>query len=329
MRISTLAQSLASQNSILDLQQKISIVREQITTGKQSSSYGGLKGEDARFSVRLRETVETKDSFIDTIEKTQLRAQVLETTLVKITDLITEVRTELINQQPGLYPDQVPVMNQFADGAIDRLAGLLNTKVDGRFLFSGFGTTTQPMITTSTVKAAYTQPALSGGVAAINTAAATFFATNTNWNSLNALTPNTEQFSINVDVGVTLSYGETAHEDGFEEVEEILYMFSKVAFTAGDDANYESLVTGGLTRIEAAFDTINQMVADVGTFRKRIGEIETGHRDDIVIIGGQLHAIENADPFETAITFQTLQGQLESSFQTTASLRRLSLTQFI
>ena len=59
MRISTLAQSLASQNSILDLQQKISIVREQITTGKQSSSYGGLKGEDARFSVRLRETVET------------------------------------------------------------------------------------------------------------------------------------------------------------------------------------------------------------------------------------------------------------------------------
>ena len=58
-------------------------------------------------------------------------------------------------------------------------------------------------------------------------------------------------------------------------------------------------------------------------------DIESQHKDDNTLLSNQLDGVENVDPFEAAAEFQLLQGQLQAAYQTTASLRQLSLANYI
>lgn len=83
------------------------------------------------------------------------------------------------------------------------------------------------------------------------------------------------------------------------------------------------------TTIETAFDTINQMVADLGIDQARFDAVEEAHREDIVVIGEQIGNVEDVDALEAANLFQTLRGQIETSFQVTALTRDLTLARFL
>ena len=84
MRISNLTQVNRIQASVNSLQADLAKTEQQISTGKISSSYSGLKGESARVSVQLRESLESRQSYIDTIKTTRLRAEVTDAALVQI-----------------------------------------------------------------------------------------------------------------------------------------------------------------------------------------------------------------------------------------------------
>ena len=153
MRISNLTQVNRIQSSVNNLQVELSKAEEQISTGKISSSYSGLKGENARISVQLREAMESRQSYIDTIKTTRLRAEVTDAALVQIQDLASDLRVELIRQPQDVYIEDLPIMNEFAKTQIDRLANLLNSEVAGRFIFSGVNSGTAPIVDTATMKA--------------------------------------------------------------------------------------------------------------------------------------------------------------------------------
>ena len=137
MRISNETQVNRIQSSINNLQVQLSKAEQQISTGKISSSFSGLKGENARLSIQFREAMESKQSYIDTIKTTQLRAGVTNTALIQIQDLASELRVQLIGQTQGLGVENLPIMNEYAKSQIDRLGNLLNAEVAGRFIFSG------------------------------------------------------------------------------------------------------------------------------------------------------------------------------------------------
>jgi flagellar hook-associated protein 3 FlgL len=164
--------------------------------------------------------------------------------------------------------------------------------------------------------------------AQILTAADTHFNTNANWNSLNALATTLEN-TVHADVGLDISYGEMAHQEAFADVFEILNIFANVTINPGDEAEYRTLVDSSRTTIEGAFDTINQMIADLGVDQSRLNSIEQSHKGDIVLLGGELGSVEDVDSFEAVNLFQNLRSQIETSFQVTAATRNLSLSNFI
>tara|TARA_Y100000385_G_C12799607_1_gene511237 strand:+ start:274 stop:717 length:444 start_codon:yes stop_codon:yes gene_type:complete len=137
MRISNLTQVNRIQASVNNLQADLAKTEQQISTGKISSSYSGLKGESARVSVQLRESLESRQSYINTIKTTRLRAEVTDAALVQIQNLASDLRVELIKQTQDVYVEDLPIMNEFAKTQIDRLGNLLNSEVAGRFIFSG------------------------------------------------------------------------------------------------------------------------------------------------------------------------------------------------
>ncbi len=334
MRISTITQTSRIETNVVTLQRELAKVQQQVSSGKVSSVFSGLKGEDARISVQLREAVQTKESFIDTVEKTRLRTSVIDASLLQLQEVANEMRSELIKQTDTLFAAELPIMNQFANNAIDRFASLLNSQVAGRYVFSGPASSTQPIINSNTLKTNFqgavntTVNAATNTAAQILTNADTHFNTNANWNNLDAIATTTET-TVHADVGLNISYGEMAHQEAFADVFEILNIFANVTINPGDQAEYRTLVDTARTRIESAFDTISQMIADLGVDQQRLDSIAQTHRSDLVVLGDQLGNVEDVDSFEAINLFQNLRSQIETSFQVTAATRNLSLANFI
>lgn len=334
MRISTITQTSRIETNVVTLQRELAKVQQQVSSGKVSSVFSGLKGEDARISVQLREAVQTKESFIETVEKTRLRTSVIDASLLQLQEVANEMRSELIKQTDTLFAAELPIMNQFANNAIDRFASLLNSQVAGRYVFSGPASSTQPIINSNTLKTNFqgavntTVNAATNTAAQILTNADTHFNTNANWNNLDAIATTTET-TVHADVGLNISYGEMAHQEAFADVFEILNIFANVTINPGDQAEYRTLVDTARTRIESAFDTISQMIADLGVDQQRLDSIAQTHRSDLVVLGDQLGNVEDVDSFEAINLFQNLRSQIETSFQVTAATRNLSLANFI
>lgn len=334
MRISTITQTNRIETNVLGLQRELAKAQIQVSSGKVSPVFSGLKGEDARISIQLREVIASKESFIDTVQTTRLRTKVADAALNQLQEVANEMRTELIKQTDTLFVAELPIMNEFANNAIDRFASLLNSQAAGRFVFSGPATSTQPMIDAATIKTNFqgavntTVNAATNTAAQILTAADTHFNTNANWNNLNAVATTAEN-TVHADVGLDISYGEMGHQEAFADVFEILNVFANVQINPGDEAEYRTLVDSARTAIESAFDSINQMIADLGVDQARLNSIEETHKDNIVVLGEQLGGVEDADPFEAVNLFQTLRGQIETSYQVTAATRNLSLANFI
>jgi flagellar hook-associated protein 3 FlgL len=334
MRISTITQTSRIETNVLSLQRELSRVQQQVSSGKVSSVFSGLTGEDARISVQLREAVASKEQFIETVERTRLRSKVIDAGLLQLQEVANEMRTELIKQTDSLFVAELPIMNEFANNAIDRFASLLNTQVAGRFVFSGPATSTQPIIDATTIKTNFqgavntTVNAGTNTAAQILTAADTHFNTNANWNNLNAQATTLEN-TVHADVGLDISYGEMAHQEAFADMFEILNVFANVSINPGDETEYRTLVDSSRATIEGAFDSINQMIADLGVDQARLDSIEQSHKDDIVVLGDQLGSVEDVDSFQAINLFQNLRGQIETSFQVTAATRNLTLANFI
>ena len=418
MRISNLTQVNRIQSSVNNLQVELSKAEEQISTGKISSSYSGLKGENARISVQLREAMESRQSYIDTIKTTRLRAEVTDAALVQIQNLASDLRVELVRQTQDVYIEDLPIMNEFAKTQIDRLANLLNSEVAGRFIFSGVNSGTAPIADTATMKTSFANAvntAVNAGgnsAAAIATAADTWFNNKTgalgdpafstanassevrvahtahglvvgdqvtfagatavagldlngtftisainnadsydiqatgnanaiasgggasvtysanSWNKLGTLASTSEN-TVHAAVGLNISYGEMANQETFANLFEVLNIFANVSIDAGQEAEYRTLVDNSRTLVETAFDSINQMIADLGGDQARLTTIEKNHENDISLLTKQLGNVEDIDSFEAINKFQALRTQLESSYQITSASRGFSLINFL
>jgi flagellin-like hook-associated protein FlgL len=328
MRISTLSQNLRIDNSITSIQRRIADAQLQISTGKRSQVYSGFDGQDSRLLITLKEQRTTMDSYIDSINNTRVKTQTIDAGLRQMTTIAEDMRKQLYEQVDGLYDQSSLALSTFATATIDQFSNLLNQTVDGKYLFNGADTDTQPIIDPATTQGAYAQPALSGGAAGVIAAAEAFFDVDGNWT--NVTTPAPTNLTVRVDQGVDLTYGELANDSStFEEVFDVLYAFSNINFTAGDDAEYRTLVDWGIGKIEAAIDLMNDMVGQNGVIGAQMETRIEAHKESITLLETQIGDIEDVDPYEAVSEFQTLQSQLEASYQSTAVLRNLSLTRFI
>ena len=252
MRISNLTQVNRIQSSVNNLQVELSKAEEQISTGKISSSYSGLRGENARISVQLREAMESRQSYIDTIKTTRLRAEVTDAALVQIQSLASDLRVELIRQTQDVYIEDLPIMNEFAKTQMDRLANLLNSEVAGRFIFSGVNSGTAPIVDTATMKANFANAvntAVNAGgnsAAAIATAADTWFNNKTGAvgnnpfavvNGSNVVTVSHTNHTLSVGDQVTFSGGTTAGGLDLNRTFEIASVLSANSYTVISDTN--------------------------------------------------------------------------------------------
>src|SRR5689334_7465104 len=133
--ISTNGQFLRTQTQNLLIQQRMTDYGEQVASGKKSSVYGGL-GTDARQSISLRGEVSELETYQKNIDTVKLRISSSVETMGSIKDIAANVRDQLTKLSGNPPPDQ-KVVNDIARRGYDEVAQLLNTKVEGRYIFAG------------------------------------------------------------------------------------------------------------------------------------------------------------------------------------------------
>lgn len=288
--------------------------QRQVSSGLKSQDFKGL-GSDINQLVSLKSQRERADQYKSANEEIERRLALYDTVINEIRDLTQEYRDNIltaINTNSGI------VMRQQTEDLYDRLVALLQTKDNGRFIFSGSRTDTNPLTT-----AALTVSGLEGINADVSKSTGTASLVTQN---------NSTKASATVEQNLTVTYGILAEDVGADLIEVFRDFFE---FETGSNfgnnltAAQITFLTNELATVNSELQDVDQIHAENGFRQKTIDDINTRHSDDITFLSILISDIEEIDTAEAIARLNQDQVALEASLAVTAQLTRLTLLDFI
>ncbi|AJD50886.1 MULTISPECIES: hypothetical protein [Thalassospira] len=124
-------QALGQASNIVDL-------RNQASSGYKSRDYAGIASE-AQGLLSFENNLNRLEQYNRNGVQTSLRLKSMETAVSNILELATDMQTQILSATNADQADEAAI-NISARSALEQLEVLLNTKLDGRYLFGGSDT---------------------------------------------------------------------------------------------------------------------------------------------------------------------------------------------
>jgi len=315
-RVSTAGQTQLLLDTLLRNQERQAKLQEQVATLRTSSDYKGI-ARDAVTLLGARELEARTQQFLAGNSVLERRLETYNLSLQRLADIAQTLRQDVI----------VAIESNSAVGLMEKLnagfedaAAMLNTRVDGQFIFAGSRTDKAPVN--------------------VSTPAALLALAQTS----DAFDNNTIKAQARISDNTVKEYGILADDIGAQLLDSFrrVMQFNAGTVPTGAGAfapagafqtplakNQQDFLIGELTTIQAAFDTLNQEVAKNGVNLQLVDETQERHRDDLLFTRTLINKIENVDPAEAVTQLNESQQVLEASMQVLASLTRLSLLDFL
>jgi flagellar hook-associated protein 3 FlgL len=348
LHISTLASYLQLNSSIRSLRQSLIDGQQELSTGRKADLMAAL-GTRTADAVDLRNAYDEITEFKSTADLVGTRLDVMQTALGSIKDAVDKARVQVLTASSPVTRQQLPAM---ARTAIEQINSLLNTQIEGRSLFAGIETDTRAMQALAAVNAStgYSpQQAVDQVIANLGpiTDAASALAVANGPDGIGSIfdgsnsDPNlrftstfyngatTGTITARLDRGYQIDYGVRADDPAIREALQGLYMLAAVPAGSVPDDAYTAWQNEALTHLNNGFEGIIGVAAEVGYKQSAVAEVATRHQSTIAQINTQIVNLEQADPYETAAKLNQLQTQLEATFQVTARLSKLTLTNYL
>jgi flagellar hook-associated protein 3 FlgL len=137
--------STSAANRLVNTRLQLDDLQRQLSTGKKSESFGGL-GAARITSLEMRAKLSEVKGYQDTIVGFQSRTKLLDLNLSYLGKISDDVRSATI--QPQYNPDASgkTTMQKYLRTRLDEAVDMLNTKVNGVYLFAGRKTDVQPVV---------------------------------------------------------------------------------------------------------------------------------------------------------------------------------------
>lgn len=314
-RVATFAQQQLITNAALRTQRKIAEAQLQVATGKKTQAFSGIAADASRL-VTLKGQLGNAKQFIENIVVTEKRLDLMEFSLEQIDQLARTARTDLLNSLTGSNANRFELAS-VAQGALDQVVDILNTRDDSRYLFAGGKVTTRPV---DLANGTYTAPA----PPPFDTTA-----------DLGYYEGDSVTQSARIDEGFVVQYGVKANESAFEKIIRALDSISNTTFSDPISAAENAVIDGAIAALSEAIDdngtskTVSALVSDVGLDRVLLDSVKDKHTRFIDFSTTAIADIENVNTAEAIATLQFEQIQLEASFATIARVQTLSLNDFL
>lgn len=307
-RVTNLSSSRLINSLILKSQNRINEQQIRLTTQQKSQDYLGI-GDDASRLLTVESSLRRIDQFVKNNAFIDMRMETMLNSMDAVGDILKEVRTLVRDVLEDGTLEGID-KNDFTEIKMDQLEGFLNVKMNGRFLFSGTKTDTQP-VNAGDLADAPTFDA--DGVT--TTAEPSFF-----------YQGDDNQVKARIDEGVTLEYGVKANNEGFEK---LIRAIRLVKSTDLSDANVLGKFQHALNLLNESADKIGAVELNTGVKFQQLASTTRSLKDTKSILDGVVDEIERADTFEAVSILNQVQTQLEASYATAVRVSSLSLTRFL
>ncbi len=303
-RVSDFGQSQLTLYYLANTQQRLFETQNSISSGKVAPNFAGLGADSSRY-VNLQATVSRVDQYLKNAQIVDQRLAQMETINGQVFDIASKFKTLLVN---GLNANQAADLdlNQKATDLLNQVSGLLNSQLDGRYLFSGTATDTAPV----DVNAAgfVTPPGVYPG-----TADTAYYQ------------GNTTKLSARLDESFELSYGVTADNTAYEQLSRALRLAADATLAPQDQNRLEE----ALRVVNLAIQDIPNITGQIGSARAAIESIGSKHTDFKQFADKAIGDLANVDVARAVTLLTEDQTTLEASYQVVARLTQLSLANFL
>ncbi len=297
-RVSQLAQQTLTLDNVLNAQKRIQDAQIQIATGAKSLSYAGIAKESSRL-VSLEGLQSRFIQFAKNNTVVEARLQRMEQSISTIFDSMSELRRLLIQRVNATAGDDVPLA-AVAQNLLEVVAGQLNAKENGRFLFAGTRTNAQPVVVPVPDPTTFGIP------------------------EANYYQGDSIELTIRVDDSIAISYGMTADRAAFQDV-----IASLKAAIQGDATDDAALLDQSLVLAGRSIDALAGFRAEIGADRDTIFRANQRNGDFLVFVESSISDILAVDIPAAVTRLASDQTILQASYLTLARISSLSLVNFL
>lgn len=298
-------QSMSSTQVVLRLasrnQEALQQVSMQIASGNKHDDFKGF-AEDATTESFLSYKAELSKvtAYTNSNNAAISSAKTSESSIASLQDLADDLSTLITSRRNGASGDTLPVEVE-TRGILDKIAGALNVKFNGRYLFAGSKTNAAPVDNIQT----------------------------TNLNEDNVATDNYYEGNNDVpsirssDAEVT-DYGILANEDSFKNLIAAAHLL-----IAGDAANDDDLLASANDLLNTSIEQLATTRASALTSINRMTKANATHSDFKLLIQENLDDVAQTDIVQATSKMSELQTIVEASYLAFSRLSSLQLTNFL
>lgn len=298
-RISTFNQQRQFIAQALEVQRRYATEQTQQSTSVKSLTYDGY-GAESRTIISLESDLKAADQYVSNGTIVAARVQGAYSATSSITDLTTQARSWLSSLISGAT-DDISGVNVQAQAYLEEVASLLNTKVDGYYVFGGGATSQAPVDLTSyaatnaaTVDSSYYK----GGDAGASFEAAP---------------------------GLDITYSASAANSGFEKLLRALSLAAQASENPAD-----------LDTVQDAYDLLDQAIDEISVEQSRLSGVAQSVDDAMdrnvdfqLYVESLVSDLKNVDVTEITAKLSATELQLESSYSVLKALQSINLLDYL
>ncbi|MBI1215037.1 MAG: hypothetical protein GC185_04360 [Alphaproteobacteria bacterium] len=331
--VSFLGQSTAQIGRLNDLSSTLADLERQLSTQKKSATLSGL-GTAAQAVQNYHIDTTQVTGYLTNISTTTTRIKVMSQALTSAADEGRQmIQTLTLQGQNGTQ--DIGTINQLAKQALSFVTDLANTQLNGRYLFAGSDATTPPFADNTTLNNTF-QTQVSDWLNGTQTTAqltANVDALTTDELGLNTGLSASGNVTAHIDDNTDLDYTVKADTGGFQDLIRALGFAAQVTAPGSADtptsADLDTVVNKILTLTQAAVAKLDSSNASLGTKQGLMQVIQDKHTQDTDTLASLISDVEDPNTTEVVAKIQSLQTQLQASYQVTSIVSQLSLINYI
>lgn len=341
--VSSSAVSNALRYSMLRQQAELTKAQKEASSGFVADT-GLALGTRTAQSVTLNRDLERLDGIVDSNGLVSSRLSATQKSLNQIGAAAQAFLSNLTSSASG--DAAYSLTQKSARGTLDTMTAVLNTSLNGEYLFSGTNTDAKPLNEFgpgSATKVAF-DAAFAGHFgfdkndpAAQNITAAqmdTFMTTvvepmffGSGWDTWSNATD--QGITSRITLNETTQTSVSANNDGIRKIAMTAAVISDLLDSNVSDAARGALVNRAVSTIGAAVSEIGQLEAQTGIIEQRVSNATDRIKMQMDLFERYILDTEGVDPYKASTRVTDLLSQIEKSYAITARIQQLSLMKFL
>jgi flagellar hook-associated protein 3 FlgL len=323
----------------------------QLTAESSSGQYADLGlqlGDQSGYELSLRNQTNLLQTLTTANALTVTNLQTAQSALDSIRTAAQSTVATLTSLTSG-SSSAASTLGNTGTNALQALIADSNTTSNGQYVFGGINSGTAPIAdyfssTTSAAKSAidaafqttFGFAPTSASASTISASAMQSFISGTfaslfsganwtnDWSSASDTNVTTE-----IAPGQSATTSSNANQPGFQQLAQAYAMLAEFGGSSLSSATQQTVVTAATSLINQGVTSMSTTEATLGAAQSQVTSASTSMSNQLTILQTQVGSLDNVDTSKVAVQLNTLQTQLETAYQLTAQLQKLSLAQYL